>query len=56
MAGLGSKSPEDEGSYAARLEDLDVLDATFAAPDLTTFAGLDDLGLEVVGLSASPEN
>ena len=28
------------------LEDLDVPDATFACPDLTTFARLDELGLE----------
>ena len=28
---------------------LDVRDATFARPDLTTFARLDELGLEVVG-------
>ena len=32
-----------------RQRDLDVLDATFTRPDLTTFCRLDDLGLEVVG-------
>ena len=32
-----------------------MLDATFAAPDLTTFAGLDDLGLEVVGQRLEPD-
>jgi transposase len=32
-----------------------VLDATFAAPDLTTFAGLDELGLEVVGQRVEPD-
>ena len=31
------------------MEDLDMVDATFDAPDLTTFAGLDGLGLCVVG-------
>ena len=36
-------------SHAAHREDLDVLDATFAVPDLTTFARLDSLGLVVVG-------
>ena len=31
------------------MEDLDVPDATFACPDLTTFCRLDELGLEVTG-------
>lgn len=30
-------------------KDLDVPDATFTRPDLTTFTRLDDLGLEVTG-------
>ncbi|MDK3258389.1 ISL3 family transposase [Blastococcus capsensis] len=30
-------------------------DATFGCPDLTTFAGLDELGLEVVGQRLSPD-
>ena len=30
-------------------------DATFTAPDLTTFTGLDDLGLQVVGQRLCPE-
>lgn len=30
-------------------------DATFAVPDLTTFAGLDELGLEVVGQRLEPD-
>ena len=30
-------------------------DATFACPDLTTFAGLDELGLEVVGQRLAPD-
>lgn len=33
---------------------LDVPDATFAAPDLTTFARLDELGLEVLGQRVHP--
>jgi len=32
-----------------------VPDATFACPDLTTFAGLDELGLEVVGQRLEPD-
>ncbi|SBM42802.1 Hypothetical protein PFR_JS2_643 [Propionibacterium freudenreichii] len=36
-------------------EDLDVSDATFARPDLTTFARLDDLGLEVIGQRLEPD-
>ncbi len=35
-------------------EDLDVLDATFARPDLTTFCHLDELGLEVTGQRLEP--
>jgi hypothetical protein len=37
------------------LEDLDVSHAIFARPDLTTFAGLDQLGLEVVGQRVEPD-
>jgi len=37
------------------LKDLDVPDATFAWPDLTTFCRLDELGLEVVGQRLEPE-
>ena len=35
--------------------DLDVPDATFACPDLTTFARLDELGLEAVGQRVEPD-
>ncbi len=35
--------------------DLDVPDATFACPDLTTFCGLDELGLEVTGQHLEPD-
>ena len=38
----------------SHLEDLDVSHATFASPDLTTFARLDGLGLEVVGQRVEP--
>ena len=37
------------GSYTPYLKDLDVPEATFACPDLTTFCRLDELGLEVTG-------
>jgi transposase len=37
------------------LEDLDVPDATFACPDLTTFCRLDELGLEVTGQRLEPD-
>ena len=37
------------------LEDLDVPDATFACPDLTTFCRLDELGLEVTGQRVEPD-
>ena len=36
-------------------EDLDVLDATFACPDLTRFCRLDGLGLEVTGQRLEPD-
>ncbi len=36
-------------------KDLDVLDATFAAPDLTTFCRLDELGLVVLGQHLQPD-
>ena len=36
-------------------EDLDVPDATFACPDLTTFCRLDELGLEVLGQRLEPD-
>ena len=39
----------------AHREDLDVRDATFAVPDLTTFARLDELGLVVVGQRVEPD-
>lgn len=38
-----------------QLEDLDVPDATFATPDLTTFTGLGDLGLVVTGQRLEPK-
>ena len=50
VAGQGSRwSPEDGSSHTAHLGDLDVPDATFACPDLTTFCRLEELGPEVVG-------
>lgn len=40
---------------SARLEDLDVCNATLAVPDLTTFTGLDGLDVEVTGQGLEPE-
>jgi transposase len=37
------------------LEDPDMLDATFACPDLTTFCRVDELGLEVTGQRLEPD-
>jgi transposase len=50
-----SRSSDDGSSHAAQQEDLDVSDATFARPDLTTFARLDGLGLKVVGQRVEPD-
>ena len=36
-------------------KDLDVPDATFVTPDVTTFTGLDDLGLHAVGQRLDPD-
>jgi hypothetical protein len=55
LRGWGSRSSDDGGSYASHPEDLDVPDATFACPDLTTFARLDELGLVVVGQRLEPD-
>jgi len=49
-----SRPSEDEGSYTLFQEDLDVPDATFGCPDLTTFCRLGELGLEVVGQHLEP--
>lgn len=40
--------------HAVHQEDLDMVDATFAAPDLTTFCRLDELGLAVTGQLLEP--
>ena len=37
------------GSYTVHLKDLDMSNAIFDRPDLSAFARLDDLGLEVTG-------
>jgi hypothetical protein len=55
VPGQVSRSSEDGGSYAAHLEDLDVPDATFGCPDLTTFCRPDELGLVVVGQRLEPD-
>lgn len=36
-------------------EDLDVSDAIFACPDVTTFCRLDEFGLRVVGQQLEPD-
>jgi hypothetical protein len=46
---------DDGGSYASQPEDLDVPDATFACPDLTTFCRLDEPGLVVFGQRLEPD-
>jgi len=43
------------GSQTAHPKDLDVPNATFDSPDLTTFCRLDDLGLEAVGQRLEPD-
>jgi len=55
MPGWRSRPSEDGSSYTAQPEDLDVLDATFARPDLTTFCRLDELGLQVLGQRLEPD-
>jgi len=54
LGGCGSRSSDDGSSYTAHPKDLDMSDATFVRPDLTTFCRLDDLGLEVVGQRVEP--
>ena len=41
--------------HASHPKDLDMADATFATPDLTTFARLDALGLRVTGQFLEPD-
>ena len=49
LRGWRSRSPDDGSCLLTRHEDLDMADATFSCPDLTTFLGLDALGLLAVG-------
>ena len=49
LLGEGVEAPEDGSSHTTHLEDLDVSNATFSAPDLTMFCRLDGLGLKVTG-------
>lgn len=42
-------SSDDGSSHTAHLDDLDVPDATFACPELTTFMRSDGLDSEVTG-------
>ena len=41
--GWGARSPDDGSCYSTQLRDLDVPEATFTGPDLTTFLGLEIL-------------
>ena len=45
--GRGSRSSDDGGSDTVHLKDLNMPSAIFDRPDLSAFARLDDLGLEV---------
>lgn len=49
------RSSDDGSHHTAHTKDLNVSNATFVAPDLTTFAGLDELGLVVTGQRVEPE-
>ena len=49
MRGWGSRSPDDGGCYTRHQRDLDMSETTFSRPDLTTFLGLEALGLTAVG-------
>ena len=49
LLGWGSRSLDDGSCYTRHLRDLDVPETTFTDPDLTTFLGLDALGLTAVG-------
>lgn len=53
--GEGLRSFDDGSYHAAHTKDLNMSNATFTAPDLTTFAGLDELGLVVTGHRVEPE-
>jgi hypothetical protein len=46
---------DGSSSYTAHPKDLDMLHAIFAAPCLTTFCRLDELGLEAVGQRLEPD-
>lgn len=53
---IGVEVFQDGSSHTAHPpEDRDVHHATFAAPDLTTFCRLDELGLEAVGQLLEPD-
>ena len=47
--GRGRGPPDDGSCHTRHLRDLDVPETTFTGPDLTTFLGLDALGLTAVG-------
>ena len=49
VPGRGSGSLDDGSCYTTVTRDLDVSETAFTGPDLTTFLGLEALGLTVVG-------
>src|SRR6218665_3837089 len=54
MVGWGSGPSGGGGSYIRHLEDLGVLHATFVAPGLDVFCGLEAFGLVAVGRGIDP--
>ena len=51
---MGVEVLQDGSSYTAHPKDLDMPHATFAAPDLTTFCRLDELGLVAIAQDLTP--
>lgn len=47
--GWGSRSSDDGSSHAADLNGLDMPNAAFVCPNLTTLCRLDILGVEAIG-------
>ena len=54
--GRGSRSSDDGDSYTVHLKDLDMSNAIFDRLDLSAFARLDGLGLEVRGQRVEPDH
>ena len=56
MAGYGSRSSDDGDSYTVHPYDFDMSNTIFDRPDLSAFARLDGLGLEVTGQRIWPDH